>query len=104
VTLSKEPGGEYGIEAGALVLADQGVACIDELDKCKHLDGLLEAMEQQCVSIAKAGVVATLPARVSIVGAANPKHGSYNMSKSVAENLSISRPILSRFDLVFILR
>ena len=104
VTLSKEPGGETGIEAGALVLADQGVACIDELDKCKHLDGLLEAMEQQCVSIAKAGIVATLPARVSIVGAANPKHGSYNMSKSVAENLNISRPILSRFDLVFILR
>merc|ERR1711957_765244 len=67
-------------------------------------DGLLEAMEQQCVSIAKAGVVATLPARCSIVGAANPKHGSYNMSKSVAENLNISRPILSRFDLVFILR
>ena len=104
VTLSKEPGGEMGIEAGALVLADQGVACIDELDKCKHLDGLLEAMEQQCVSIAKAGVVATLPARCSIVGAANPKHGSYNMSKSVAENLSMARPILSRFDLVFILR
>ena len=57
VTLTKEEGGETGIEAGALVLADQGVACIDELDKCKHLDGLLEAMEQQQVSIAKAGVV-----------------------------------------------
>mmetsp|Transcript_21197 Transcript_21197/g.58947 ORF Transcript_21197/g.58947 Transcript_21197/m.58947 type:complete len:461 (-) Transcript_21197:980-2362(-) len=104
VTLTKEEGGETGIEAGALVLADQGVACIDELDKCKHLDGLLEAMEQQSVSIAKAGVVASLPARCSIVAAANPKHGSYNMSKSVAENLNIARPILSRFDLVFILR
>ncbi|VEU39959.1 unnamed protein product [Pseudo-nitzschia multistriata] len=104
VTLTKEEGGETGIEAGALVLADQGVACIDELDKCKHLDGLLEAMEQQCVSIAKAGVVASLPARCSIVAAANPKHGSYNMSKSVAENLNMARPILSRFDLVFILR
>ena len=91
-------GGETGIEAGALVLADQGVACIDELDKCKHLDGLLEAMEQQCVSIAKAGVVASLPARCSIVAAANPKHGSYNMSKSVAENLNMDRPILSRFE------
>ena len=104
VTLTKEEGGETGIEAGALVLADQGVACIDELDKCKHLDGLLEAMEQQQVSIAKAGVVASLPARCSIVAAANPKHGSYNMNKTVAENLNMARPILSRFDLVFILR
>lgn len=104
VTLTKEEGGETGIEAGALVLADQGVACIDELDKCKHLDGLLEAMEQQQVSIAKAGVVASLPARCSVVAAANPKHGSYNMSKTVAENLNMARPILSRFDLVFILR
>jgi DNA helicase MCM8 len=104
VTLTKEEGGETGIEAGALVLADQGVACIDELDKCKHLDGLLEAMEQQQVSIAKAGVVACLPARCSVIAAANPKHGSYNMSKTVAENLNMARPILSRFDLVFILR
>ena len=104
VTLTKEEGGETGIEAGALVLADQGVACIDELDKCKHLEGLLEAMEQQQVSIAKAGVVASLPARCSVIAAANPKHGSYNMSKSVAENLNMARPILSRFDLVFILR
>lgn len=104
VTLTKEEGGETGIEAGALVLADQGVACIDELDKCKNLDGLLEAMEQQCVSIAKAGVVASLPARCSIIAAANPKHGSYNMSKTVAENINMARPILSRFDLVFILR
>ncbi|KAL3934173.1 MAG: hypothetical protein SGBAC_010048 [Bacillariaceae sp.] len=104
VTLTKEEGGETGIEAGALVLADQGVACIDELDKCRHLDGLLEAMEQQQVSIAKAGIVASLPARCSVIAAANPKHGSYNMSKTVAENLNMARPILSRFDLVFILR
>jgi len=67
-------------------------------------DGLLEAMEQQQVSIAKAGVVASLPARCSVIAAANPKHGSYNMNKTVAENLSMSKPILSRFDLVFILR
>jgi DNA helicase MCM8 len=104
VTMTKEEGGETGIEAGALVLADQGVACIDELDKCKHLDGLLEAMEQQSVSIAKAGVVASLPSRCSVIAAANPKHGSYNMSKTVAENLNMARPILSRFDLIFILR
>jgi DNA helicase MCM8 len=61
-------------------------------------------MEQQQVSIAKAGVVASLPARCSVIAAANPKHGSYDMSRSVAENLNMAKPILSRFDLVFILR
>lgn len=61
-------------------------------------------MEQQQVSIAKAGVVASLPARCSVIAAANPKHGSYDMGRSVAENLNMSKPILSRFDLVFILR
>jgi DNA helicase MCM8 len=61
-------------------------------------------MEQQQVSIAKAGVVASLPARCSVIAAANPKNGTYNMSKTVAENLNMAKPILSRFDLVFILR
>lgn len=70
--------------------------------RCKL--GLLEAMEQQQVSIAKAGVIATLPARCSILAAANPRHGSYSMSKTVSENLNMAMPILSRFDLVFILR
>ena len=74
-----------------------------DFSRCCH-PGLLEAMEQQQVSIAKAGVVATLPARCSVIAAANPKHGSYNMSQTVAENLTLSKPILSRFDLVFILR
>ena len=66
--------------------------------------GLLEAMEQQQVSIAKAGVVASLPSRCSVIAAANPKSGNYNMSKTVAENLNMTGPLLSRFDLVFILR
>eukprot|EP00986_Skeletonema_menzelii_P008273 scaffold3437_cov145-Skeletonema_menzelii.AAC.5 len=106
VSLTKESGGDMGIEAGALVLADRGVCCLDELDKMPktHQDGLLEAMEQQQVSIAKAGVVASLPSRCSVIAAANPKSGHYNMSKSVAENLSMNGPLLSRFDLVFILR
>jgi len=104
VTMTKEAGGDTGIEAGALVLADQGICCIDEMDKMGNQEGLLEAMEQQQISIAKAGVVASLPARCSIIAAANPKHGSYNMNKTVAENLNMATPILSRFDLVFILR
>jgi len=105
VSMTKESSGEVGIEAGALVLADQGVCLIDEFDKMErnHQDGLLEAMEQQQVSIAKAGVVASLPARCSVIAAANPKHGSYNLGKTVAENLSMASPLLSRFDLVFIL-
>jgi DNA helicase MCM8 len=61
-------------------------------------------MEQQQVSIAKAGVVASLPSRCSVIAAANPKNGNYNMSKTVAENLNMAGPLLSRFDLVFILR
>jgi DNA helicase MCM8 len=106
VSLTKEAGGETGLEAGALVLADCGVCALDEFDKMpkQNQDGLLEAMEQQQVSIAKAGVVASLPARCSVIAAANPRDGSYNMSKTVAENLNIAKPVLSRFDLVFILR
>jgi len=106
VSLTREPGGEMGIEAGALVLADRGVCCLDELDKMpkNHQDGLLEAMEQQQVSIAKAGVVASLPSRCSVIAAANPRSGHYDMSKSVSENLNMAGPLLSRFDLVFILR
>jgi len=105
VTLHKDgSSGDYALEAGALVLGDQGCCCIDEFDKMgtQHA-ALLEAMEQQCISIAKAGIVCSLPARTSIIAAANPVGGHYNKSRTVSENLKMNPALLSRFDLVFIL-
>jgi len=105
VTLHKDgSSGDYALEAGALVLGDQGCCCIDEFDKMgtQHA-ALLEAMEQQCISIAKAGIVCSLPARTSIIAAANPIGGHYDKSRTVSENLKMNPALLSRFDLVFIL-
>ncbi|KAI9293941.1 MCM-domain-containing protein [Neoconidiobolus thromboides FSU 785] len=105
VSVVKESGSsDFALEAGALVLGDQGCCCIDEFDKmpCDY-DALLEAMEQQSISIAKAGIVCSLPARTSIIAAANPVGGHYNKGKTVSENLKLSGALLSRFDLVFIL-
>ncbi|KAK9510017.1 hypothetical protein O3M35_004892 [Rhynocoris fuscipes] len=104
VTLTKEQGGDFALEAGALVLANHGVCCIDEFDKMtSQHQALLEAMEQERMSVAKGGVVCSLPAHSTIIAAANPAGGHYNRAKSLIENLRMSAPLLSRFDLIFIL-
>ncbi|CAF1608874.1 unnamed protein product, partial [Didymodactylos carnosus] len=104
ITLHKDTGGDMVLDAGALVLSHQGCCCIDEFDKMStQQQVLLEVMEQQCVSIAKAGIIASVPARTCVLACANPVGGHYDKSKTVAENLKMKGPILSRFDLVFIL-
>jgi len=102
----REKGGGMSLEAGALVLADKGIACIDEMDKMRPEDrvAIHEAMEQHTVSVAKGGIVATLNARTAILAAANPSLGRYEPHRTVAENISLPVTILSRFDLIFVLR
>ncbi|RLF15559.1 MAG: Minichromosome maintenance protein MCM [Thermoprotei archaeon] len=101
--------GEFYLEAGALVLSDKGIACIDELDKMNPQDrvSMHEAMEQQTISIAKAGIVATLNARCAILAAANPRFGRYINERPFNENIDEKKlppTILSRFDLIFVLK
>ncbi len=95
--------GQWTLEAGALVMADQGIACIDELDKMSTHDqsSMHQAMEQQEISIAKAGVSATLKSRCAVIGAANPKLGRFDEYEPIHAQINMPPALLSRFDLIF---
>jgi len=97
---------EWGLEAGALVLSDKGVACVDEVDKAHEdaLSSLHQALESQQVEINKAGINTSLPARTSLLAAGNPKYGRFDHYEAIAEQIDLDPPLLSRFDLMFMLK
>ncbi|NTW91914.1 MAG: minichromosome maintenance protein MCM, partial [Methanoregulaceae archaeon] len=97
--------GRWTLEAGALVLADMGVAAVDEMDKMQKEDrsALHEAMEQQSISVAKAGITATLKSRCALLGAANPKYGRFDEFTPIGEQINMPASLLSRFDLIFVM-
>lgn len=97
--------GRWTLEAGALVLADKGIALVDEIDKMRKEDrsALHEALEQQTISVAKAGINAILKARCALLAAANPKYGRFDRFTPIAEQIELSPTLLSRFDLIFVL-
>ncbi|MHB8606074.1 MAG: minichromosome maintenance protein MCM [Thermoplasmatota archaeon] len=98
--------GRWTLEAGAMVLADRGLLCVDEIDKMEKEDqsSMHEGMEQQTISVAKAGITATLQSRCSVLGAANPKLGRFDEFQSLAEQINFPPALLSRFDVIFTLK
>jgi DNA replication licensing factor MCM2 len=97
---------EWTLQGGALVLADQGVCLIDEFDKMNQQDrsSIHEAMEQQSISVAKAGIVTSLQARCAVIAAANPIRGKYQPGLTFQQNVDLTEPILSRFDVLCVVK
>merc|ERR1719468_786159 len=104
--VQRDENGHFCLQGGAMVLADDGLCLIDEFDKMNEQDrtSIHEAMEQQTISISKAGIVATLQARCAVIAVGNPVDGRYDPQRTFAQNVNLSDPILSRFDLLCVLR